>query len=68
MTHKGALNTKGKTIAVLGSGLNKIYPRENYNLYNDICASGTVFSEFKVNTAPFPKNFPMRNRIISGIS
>ncbi len=68
MAHKGALKANGKTIAVMGSGLNKIYPRENKYLFNDIAAKGTIFSEFKVNTDPFPQNFPIRNRIIAGLS
>ncbi|MCP4672718.1 MAG: DNA-protecting protein DprA, partial [Desulfobacula sp.] len=68
MAHKGALRANGKTIAVMGSGLNKIYPRENKHLFCDIAAKGAVFSEFKVNTDPFPQNFPIRNRIIAGLS
>jgi DNA processing protein len=68
MAHKGALRAGGKTIAVMGSGLNKIYPRENTGLFNTIAQKGTIFSEFKVNTDPFPSNFPIRNRIIAGLS
>jgi len=68
MAHKGALKAGGKTIAVMGSGLNKIYPRENTRLFKTIAQEGTVFSEFKVNTDPFPSNFPIRNRIIAGLS
>ncbi len=68
MAHKGALKANKKTIAVLGSGLNKLYPRENYSLFRAIAEKGTVFSEFKVNTEPFPSNFPIRNRIIAGLS
>jgi DNA processing protein len=68
MAHKGALRANGKTIAVLGSGLNKIYPRENKNLFHAIADKGTVFSEFKADTQPFPSNFPIRNRIIAGLS
>jgi len=68
MAHRGALKAKGKTIAVLGSGLNKIYPRENTSLFHSIAETGTVFSEFKVNTKPLPTNFPIRNRIIAGLS
>ncbi|WP_413835186.1 DNA-processing protein DprA [Desulfobacula sp.] len=66
--HKGALRAQGKTIAVMGSGLNKIYPRENKHLFHDIADKGTVFSEFKLDTKPFPSNFPIRNRIIAGLS
>ena len=68
MAHKGALKANKKTIAVLGSGLKKMYPRENYNLFQSIAEKGVVFSEFKVNTDPFPSNFPIRNRIIAGLS
>ncbi|MCK5695313.1 MAG: DNA-processing protein DprA [Desulfobacula sp.] len=68
MAHKGALKAQGKTIAVMGSGLNKIYPRENTRLFKTIAQKGIVFSEFKVNTDPFPSNFPIRNRIIAGLS
>jgi len=68
MAHKGALKAQGKTIAVMGSGLNKIYPRENTHLFKAIAQKGTVFSEFKVNTDPLPSNFPIRNRIIAGLS
>lgn len=68
MAHRGALKANGKTIAVLGSGLNKIYPRENQNLFQAIAENGTVFSEFKLNTDPYPSNFPIRNRIIAGLS
>ncbi len=68
MAHEGALNAKGRTIAVLGSGLNKIYPRENQKLFKVIAQKGTIFSEFKINTDPFASNFPMRNRIIAGLS
>ena len=66
--HKGALKAQGKTIAVMGSGLNKIYPRENKALFHAIADKGTVFSEFKADTKPFPSNFPIRNRIIAGLS
>jgi len=66
--HQGALRAKGKTIAVLGSGLNKIYPRENKNLFYAIADKGAVFSEFKADTEPFASNFPIRNRIIAGLS
>ena len=68
MAHKGALKAGGRTIAVMGSGLNKIYPRENKGLFKDISKKGVVFSEFRVNTDPFPSNFPIRNRIIAGLS
>ncbi len=66
--HRGALEANGKTIAVMGSGLGKIYPRENLNLYNSIKSNGTIFSEFNYNADPVAQNFPVRNRIIAGIS
>jgi DNA processing protein len=66
--HKGALKANGKTYAILGSGLNNIYPAENRSLYNQIKENGAVISEFDVNQFPDPRNFPIRNRIIAGIS
>lgn len=66
--HQGALSAAGKTIAVLGSGLKKIYPRENRRLFYNIQKSGAVISEFKLDTDPYPYNFPVRNRIIAGLS
>ncbi len=66
--HKGALAGKGKTIAVLGSGLGKIYPKQNKNLFYEIAENGAVISEFPISEEPLPHNFPRRNRIISGIS
>jgi len=65
--HKGALQGKGKTIAVLGSGFNNIYPPENKTLFAEISKNGAVISEFSLNTAPLRENFPRRNRIISGL-
>ncbi|HHV16319.1 MAG TPA: DNA-protecting protein DprA [Gelria sp.] len=64
--HRGALEA-GKTIAILGSGLNVIYPPENRKLFEEIMASGLVISEFPLYTHPEPLNFPLRNRIISGL-
>lgn len=66
--HSGAIKAKGKTIAVLGSGLYYIYPEENKGLYNEIIKNGAVISEFPLKTKPERYNFPKRNRIISGIS
>lgn len=65
--HQGALNT-GTTIAVLGSGLNVVYPRENQALFDRIRQKGLVISEFPLDIPPEPGHFPMRNRIISGLS
>ncbi len=66
--HKGAINAKGRTIAVLGSGMNHIYPASNKRLYQEIADSGAVISEFPLNTKPEKWNFPIRNRIIAGFS
>jgi len=66
--HKGALKAKGKTYAILGSGLNQIYPAENKALFHKIKKNGAVISEFDVNQFPNPINFPIRNRIIAGMS
>ncbi|MCG8567750.1 MAG: DNA-processing protein DprA [Desulfobacterales bacterium] len=66
--HQGALDAGGRTLAILGSGLKKIYPKENKNLFNEIVKTGAVISEFKLDTDPFPYNFPARNRIIAGLS
>jgi DNA processing protein len=66
--HQGALTGGGKTIAVLGSGLEIVYPAENRKLFHTIAENGAVISEFPLLTDPEPHNFPIRNRIISGIS
>jgi DNA processing protein len=65
--HRGALGT-GCTIAVLGSGVDRIYPPEHAPLARDIAANGLVVSEFPPGTAPLQFHFPMRNRLISGMS
>lgn len=66
--HEGALMGKGHTVAVLGSGLEVIYPKGNRNLFYKIAENGAVISEFPLMTGPEAKNFPIRNRIISGVS
>ncbi|MFA5182733.1 MAG: DNA-processing protein DprA [Syntrophales bacterium] len=66
--HRGALSVKGRTVAVLGSGLDVIYPPENESLYHEISHCGAVVSEYSFGTRPNAANFPARNRIISGMS
>lgn len=66
--HLGALDADGSTIAVLGSGLNRIYPSENMELFQKISIKGAVISEFALNAGPDPHHFPIRNRVISGMS
>lgn len=66
--HAGALEGGGRTIAVLGCGIDIVYPAENKGLMNKIIQSGAVISEFLPGSPPIPFNFPARNRIISGLS
>jgi len=66
--HKGALSVSGRTIAVLGCGIDHIYPPENRRLAQEIQESGAVISEFSLSTLPERQNFPRRNRVISGLS
>jgi len=66
--HLGARSCQGKTYAVMGCGIDQCYPRENINLYMDILESGGVISEYPPGYRPLKANFPMRNRIISGLS
>src|SRR5438270_6535392 len=67
-SHKGALAAGGDTVAVLGCGVDVIYPQENRKIYAEIAAKGLLVSEFPMGSVAFPQNFPIRNRIISGIS
>ena len=67
--HRGAIAAKGKTVAVFGTGVDVVYPKENKRLMEQILAlGGAVISEFPLGTFAAPQNFPIRNRIISGIS
>jgi DNA processing protein len=67
--HRGAIAAKGKTVAVWGTGVDVVYPKENTRLVDQILAlGGAIISEFPIGTFPAPQNFPIRNRIISGIS
>ncbi|MBN2090211.1 DNA-processing protein DprA [candidate division KSB1 bacterium] len=68
LAHQTALRAGGRTIAVLGSGVDIIYPAENHKLYNQISENGAVVSEFLFGTKPDAPNFPRRNRIVSGLS
>jgi len=68
VAHQAALESGLKTIAVLGNGLSKIYPSQNRQLAQTILEQGAVISEFPIQTQPVAGNFPLRNRIISGIS
>lgn len=68
IAHESALKSNGRTIAVIGSGLDVIYPPENKKLFSQIKENGVIISEFELGTKPDAQNFPRRNRIISGIS
>ena len=66
--HKGALQAGGKTVAVLGTGLSEIYPKQHIRLADEIAQQGAVVSEFPLRAKGLPGHFPRRNRIVSGLS
>jgi DNA processing protein len=66
--HRGCLRAGGMTVAVLGSGIDVIYPREHQRLAEEVAGAGLLLSEFPPGTPPAPRNFPVRNRIISGLA
>ncbi|HWC77056.1 MAG TPA: DNA-processing protein DprA [Blastocatellia bacterium] len=66
--HRGALEGKGLTVAVMGTGLDDIYPKENRKLADQIAAHGALLTEFPLETPPVSQNFPFRNRVISGLA
>ncbi len=68
MAHSGALEAKGQTIAVLGSGLKRIYPKRHQQLSEDIAQTGLLVCEYPPSTPPLAQHFPARNRIISGLA
>jgi DNA processing protein len=66
--HRGCLMGKGFTVAVMGTGIDRVYPPGNEKLFDQVIENGAVISEFPIGSPPEPKNFPIRNRIISGLS
>lgn len=66
--HRGGLSGAGSSIAIIGTGLDRIYPARNKSLAHQLAESGLIVSEFALGTAPLPGHFPRRNRLISGLS
>ena len=67
-SHRGALKSAGRTLAVIGSGFNHVYPSEHKELAEEISRAGAVISEFPIEAKPLAQHFPQRNRVISGLS
>ncbi len=68
VAHRAALEVEGDTIAVFGCGVDQVYPAENRKLAAQIAEAGLILSDFPMATPPYPQNFPIRNRIVSGLS
>lgn len=68
VAHRAALHAGGTTVAVLGCGLDVLYPRRNSRLREEIQCKGSLITEYEAGTEPFKSNFPLRNRIIAGLS
>jgi DNA processing protein len=66
--HQGALNAKGRTIAVLGTGINIVFPAENATLFEKICENGAIVTQFPFNRPADKQSFPIRNRIVAGMT
>ncbi len=66
--HQGCLSMNGHTVAVIGTGIDRIYPKSNRNLYHEVASTGVIVTEFPPGAPPLSRNFPLRNRIISGLS
>ncbi|MGD0231416.1 MAG: DNA-processing protein DprA [Syntrophorhabdales bacterium] len=66
--HRGALPKKGRTVGVLGCGIDRCYPAENWSLFRGIAQEGALLTEYAPGEKPWPGNFPQRNRIIAGLS
>lgn len=66
--HDGGLSASGSTVAVVGTGLDRVYPKRHLKLAHRIARDGVILSEFALGTPPLPENFPLRNRIIAGLS
>ena len=67
IAHQGTVTANGRTIGVLGTGIDVCYPKENKKLYEKVLERGAILSEFPLGTHPAPENFPIRNRIVAGI-